>query len=408
MKPIACMAAAFTLASPSAAQTIPVRTLTVAAATDSGVLFTVSGIRSLPGGRVLVGDDSRRRMLSFDSTLTKFSIVLDTAGGGPNKYGAGPAALIRYLGDSSLFADRGSQAFVVIDGTGNVARVMAPPRPSDMRFIASTNNGLPGVDPKGRLIYRTQRLPSTATRVVPEDGANKMTTSMWPDSAPILRADFDTRGVDTIAMIRIPTQRTVTVSPQPGMTVDRYAYNPLPSTDEWVLLPDGTIAILRVQDYHIDWMTMDGTMTSSPKMPFDWKPLTAEAKQQLIDSAKKVDADRRAKNPPPKLSSRDGTPSPSPMPFIIVEPSDLPDFYPPVRQGQVKADLDGNVWILPSTSKLALAGLVFDVVNRKGEIFERVQLPVGRNLVGFGPGGAIYLSYAATGRVLLERARMVR
>jgi hypothetical protein len=39
---------------------------------------------------------------------------------------------------------------------------------------------------------------------------------------------------------------------------------------------------------------------------------------------------------------------------------------------------------------------LFDVVNRKGEVFERVQLPLGMNLTGFGPGGAVYMSPSST------------
>lgn len=100
-----------------------------------------------------------------------------------------------------------------------------------------------------------------------------------------------------------------------------------------------------------------------------------------------------------------GRPMPS-MPLVTVEPSDLPDFYPPIRPNQVRSDSDGNVWILPATSSLAGSGLVWDVINRKGEVFERVQLPEGRNVVGFGPGGIVYMSFNANGKVLLERARV--
>jgi hypothetical protein len=90
----------------------------------------------------------------------------------------------------------------------------------------------------------------------------------------------------------------------------------------------------------------------------------------------------------------------------------MADYYPPVRAGQFKADREGNVWVLPSTSSLstsANAGLVWDVVNRKGEIIEHVKLPEGRNLAGFGPGGVVYMIYAPSpGRILLERARIIR
>jgi hypothetical protein len=51
------------------------------------------------------------------------------------------------------------------------------------------------------------------------------------------------------------------------------------------------------------------------------------------------------------------------------------------------------VWILPRTSTLSRRGeLVYDVVNAKGELFQRVRLPLGRALAGFGRGGVVYLT----------------
>jgi hypothetical protein len=96
-------------------------------------------------------------------------------------------------------------------------------------------------------------------------------------------------------------------------------------------------------------------------------------------------------------------------PFVTVQPEEIGDFYPPIRQGQVRADPAGNVWILPSTATMSDGGLIFDVVNRAGTIAERVKLPAGRNLAGFGTAGTIYMIYApAPGKILLERARIVR
>ena len=93
----------------------------------------------------------------------------------------------------------------------------------------------------------------------------------------------------------------------------------------------------------------------------------------------------------------------------VAPASDLPDYMPPVlRSGLMKADAEGNVWILPSTSSQSGGGLLYDVVNRKGELFQRVRLPAGRALEGFGANGAIYLTSHDGDKVFLERARMPR
>jgi hypothetical protein len=111
----------------------------------------------------------------------------------------------------------------------------------------------------------------------------------------------------------------------------------------------------------------------------------------------------------------------------------LPDYYPPIRAGSTVADYDGNLWVLPATSSLAgqlagmipagargqippgvlpagmtaapTAGLAYDVINRQGELVERVQLPVGRSIAGFGPDGVVYLTARQGREVFLEKAR---
>jgi hypothetical protein len=75
----------------------------------------------------------------------------------------------------------------------------------------------------------------------------------------------------------------------------------------------------------------------------------------------------------------------------------------------MKSDPEGHLWLLPATSTLAANGLVYDLVNARGEVFERVRLPEGRALIAVGAGGVVYMSYAPrAGVVRLERARIIR
>jgi hypothetical protein len=79
-----------------------------------------------------------------------------------------------------------------------------------------------------------------------------------------------------------------------------------------------------------------------------------------------------------------------------------------VRSGGVLADPNGNVWILPNTSAHSRKnGLVYDVANRKGEISERVEVPAGCFIAGFGRGSVVYLLCDANADgLVLERARI--
>ena len=91
-------------------------------------------------------------------------------------------------------------------------------------------------------------------------------------------------------------------------------------------------------------------------------------------------------------------------PLTMISPSDLPDYKPAFAPGSTRADAEGNLWI--RTSQNVEGRPVYDVVNRKGELVDRVQLPANRALVGFGAGGVVYLGVRDGATVRLEKARV--
>ena len=86
----------------------------------------------------------------------------------------------------------------------------------------------------------------------------------------------------------------------------------------------------------------------------------------------------------------------------------IADYAPPMRVNATMADLDDNLWILPRVSTLSKRGeLIYDVVNSKGELFERVRVPLGRAIAGFGRGGIVYLTSGdMKNGYYLERSRL--
>jgi sugar lactone lactonase YvrE len=88
----------------------------------------------------------------------------------------------------------------------------------------------------------------------------------------------------------------------------------------------------------------------------------------------------------------------------MVSPSELPDYKPAFTPGSTRADADGNLWI--RTSQNLNARPVYDVINRKGELIDRVQLPQNRVLVGFGANGVVYLAVRDGATAHLEKARI--
>ena len=420
-----------------AQQSVPVRELTPVEAKTSTTFGNIFGVRPLADGGVLVNDGVRRQLVALDANLSNRRVVIDSAAEGGNSYGPRAAPLIPYVADSSLFVDGTSLTLLVIDPKGQVSHVIAAPKPSDMRFLAG---GSSGIDTKGNLIYEgTTLVARRGSRPAP---GQVLPPLVIPDSSPIVRANFETRTVDTLGMVKTQGGGTISiVRDDNGRSSSKRTINPLVAIDEWAVLADGSVAFLRGQDYHIDWIRPDGSRFSSPKLPFDWKRLTDDDKQRLVDSARaEIDRDRATTTTggpgaaggggPERVrmsvssgsgggagagaSISAGAPEP-PAPVTMgtatvefVPLKEIPDYYPPIRNGAAQADLDGNLWILPTTSAQSKAGeLVYDVVNNKGELLQRVRLPLGRSIAGFAKGGVVYMmSRGSGGTWTLERARV--
>src|ERR1700681_1479325 len=281
------IAVAATASRQSQSQTLPpVRQLGPVTAVAKEPLGAVTTVRHLPDGRVLVNDIVGRRVVIFDSALSLVSVVADTTSATANAYGTQPGGLIAYRGDSTMFVDPASLSMLLIDASGKVARVMAAPRANGVGFLVGGPFGNPGFDPKGRLVYRA---PPNFAGFRPAPGASGSRLPQippFPDSAALVRFDLATRKTDTATFFKTPKfNLTITQAPDGGVRVTNTT-NPLPQGDDWALLSDGTIALVRTKDFHVDRLNPDGTTTASPKIPFQWERLTDEAKVAFVDSAK--------------------------------------------------------------------------------------------------------------------------
>lgn len=386
-------------------QRVPIRELAPIEAASTEAFANIFGVRAIANGEVLVNDALRRQVVVLDRNLALARVVLDSSGKGPQLYGPRSAPTIPYLGDSTLFVDVVGRSLVVIDGHGNVARVMAAPNQRDLDFLYYS----PALaDADGNLVYQ----PIMA-RFAKPDG----TFPPPPDSQPLVRANFATRTVDTIGRVKVPTSIYNSGVQRPdGKVQTTKTINPVTTVDVWSVFTDGTLAFVRGHDYHIDLLSTDGRLRSAPKLPFDWKRLTDEDKLALIDSSQKAEEkalrDAKANVRERQLISQQETPrgiAPSLDPIIKFVPlSEMADYHPAVRYGAAKADADNNLWILPTTSAQSRAGeLVYDVVNNKGELTHRVRVPANRSIAGFGPNGVVFLMFRDDANIWhIERTRV--
>jgi len=436
---ISSIAAVPTLhAQPSSTGSRPaIRPIGAVAATSAEPLGLVNNIRALPGGKLLVNDMTGRRVLLMDSTFKVLKVVADTTPGNPNSYGGGVASLIAFRGDSTLFVDAQSLSMLVIDSNGEVARVMSVPRAQDAMMLAAGGVGAGAFYSNGHLVYRG--MPNIRMNVV--NGVPQMST--MPDTMPITRVNLQTRVVDTVGYVRIPISLPNISRSEDGKMSVTIEVNPLPIVDEWAVTPNGDVAFVRGRDYHVDWVEANGTKRSGPKIAFDWKRLTDDDKVRLADSVKTLLDKQAAANPgqgaamatafgnmmgggaaagaprmqvmiraeggPPGAGGPTRAPQVSAPKINVVSPSQLPDYQPPFFATSTRADADGNLWVLTIPTKPQPAGSVYDVINGKGEVTERVLIPEGRTVLGFGPGGIVYLAKrvteGTTTTTTIERAR---
>lgn len=493
---------------------VPVRDVSAAVARTAQPLGGATSVRVLSDGSVFVNDVQRRRLLKFDSKLANPIVVADTAPGGLMPYGQRPLGLMPYLGDSTIVVDASTMSLVVIDGRGRTLRVMASPRTNDINALAGANLGSHAFDAKGRLYYRQGAAGGPGGGMFGNGndrggnnnnrggqggqgggnrgggpggpggggfggppgggggfgggfgggpgggqggqgagpGARGFNPGNQPDSVPIVRVDFDTRKADTVAFVKVPKNETQMTRGEDGSTRLTMKINPLPQGDDWALLADGTVAVMRVLDYHVDYYRPDGSHAASEKLPFDWKHISDEEKTKMVDSLSTI-----AKAASERAGGNGG--GGFRMQFEPIGADKLPDYFPPIRQGSSIADNNGNLWVVPSTSNLSaqlaqsvmggrggmpgmgpmgpggpggppgaprdstrqgppggmmglmpgmanLPPLVYDVISAEGKLTHRVKLPGGRQIVGFGPNGTIYLQAREGREVFLEAVKL--
>jgi hypothetical protein len=365
-------------------------------------LQEVGAVRVLSDGRILVNDPTSHRVLLFDSTLAGSRTIVGSPGTSVPENAASPVALLASRGDSSLLIN-GPTKIDVIDPSGKVVRsIPLPPRgPASPDFLAASIR-VTG-DRQGRLLY-IPPAPFFLSLLPP--GFVGDTVVSGPEFVPLLRFDPATLRTDTVATLRAPRRRqALTRWESGGRGVP--AQDPFPLIgDDWTVLADGTVAIARLRGYSTDWIAPNGTLTSGPAVPHLWTPISSANKLAMIDSMRLAQNAAHADSVFPRDSAKydslalvakanpeaitDGSGKrvslgPRPVRLQFVAPTDLPDSMPAFAPAGMVADSDGNLWIQNYSPARPGGGIVYDVVNKKGALIDRVELPPQTSLLAFMP-----------------------
>jgi hypothetical protein len=406
----------------SIATSIPVRPIGAKVRSSAVTFSSVQHVRRLSDGRLLVNDPGRRQIVLLDSTLANPVVVIDSVGGHDNSYGLRAGGLLPFRGDSTVFADPTSQTLLIIDPSGRIARVMSMPGPSAISYLTSPSSyGHPGYSEAFGIVFRRNGPGLPWPTSMPPEGAPEVVIK-GEDSSLVVALNVSTRKMDTLARLSVGEGSMMRISYN---NVNQTSFGDLyPIPDDWTLAADGSIALLGGREYRVRWINPDRSRTESPRLPFTWFHVDDDEKVRLADSINagrekayqdRVDAQKRAiaaaeaakaSGAPPGPNGPPRPPSPPNRPTHI-DQAEIPDYMPAYERSasSFRGDADNNLWIRPKPSRGVSGGPIYDVVNRKGELFDRVQLPAGRTLIGFGPGGIVYLVVRDAGATRIEQVR---
>ena len=310
----------------------------------------VGGLRELADGRVIVVDKGDRAIYMVDFKAGS-STQIGRPGSGPKEYEM-PGNLLALAGDSTLLTDAGNRRLLMLGPDAQPLAVLtdAWPMPKGEPGTRLPRN----IDERGRGYFL-----GSAVNVSPSGQITPV------DSVPLLRAPRGAAVAETLAYIH-PARRKFTTQTQNGkLTGINITIAPFTPEDAWLPFADGAVAIVRVRDYHVDWMLPDGRRVTGA--PIAYTPVRVTERDKADFAAARGAAGRSQ-----------GGAAPSAAPAF-----DWPEEKPAFSANDALAGPDGRVWV----RRYGAGGdrrTHYDIIDRRGVVVARVDVPNDGRIVGFG------------------------
>jgi hypothetical protein len=332
----------------------------------------IRGTRELPDGRVIVSDRLDKGVVVADFVRGTIARIGRT-GSGPAEYRL-PTGLSPMPGDSTMLSDEGNQRMAVIG--------------PDLKIHRSFTLMIPGIgvplgaramDNKGR--YYLQ-IPGWLNG--PRGGT---------DTIVVIRFDSRTERADTLARIKGSTPRKNTM--KPGLPYVLFA-----TQDVWNATPDGRLAVVRANDYHVEWRDAAGRVTSGPPIPFERRPVTLEDRVAHVRRFMEGSS----------ISGKGADAGLSPLPAEMLEDkrirevAEYQEYAPqhsPFNPSTPHFGPDGDLWV--ERSVRLDQPQTWDVIGPDGRVRGRLRMPRGRRLMSLSARWLYAASTDEDGLQHLER-----
>jgi hypothetical protein len=185
--------------------------------------------------------------------------------------------------------------------------------------------------------------------------------------------------VDTLAQVKLPG-RNVTRGGGGGEQMVRMLPIPMSPQDDWAVARDGRVALVRSADYHVEWINPDGRPVVGSANRYRPVSVGQAEKEQWVEqlAVSGLSISVSIENGRRSMSfgrGRGGSQA-------GVDEYQWPDAMPAFRAGRTRVTPEGSLWVERYTK--AGAEPVFDVFDGNANLVERVILPTGARVVGFG------------------------
>lgn len=326
-------------------------------------LSSISGVRELQNGNLVVLDRKEKRVVLIDGRSGEAKQI-GRDGEGPGEYRR-PVGLVALPADTTLIEDSGNSRFLVIDASGKPVATLPPVR------IKPQENVTYGLSPRGTDVRGRFYL--------------LLPTGLAPDSLiPIIRFDRTRQAFDTVARVindRFKVQPGKPLGRSGGTSFGVIAPKPFAQRDEWVVFEDGAIAVAHGSPYAVDW-TIGGTTTAGRPLPFVPVKVTAAERQLWMSQLREAGA--------PTITTRSADGKTEVQQLPIAEPEEWPETMPAFYGQAALAGPNGAIWIMrasPASAKV----VTYDVIDRRGVVTRQVTLPPHHRVVAFGRD-AVYVA----------------